>query len=310
VTDELYQGLEQINVSLAPSMNDDWFPTRRAALAALAGTAVLPLVPGTATARPAPSPLVQHGGRDMPFNEDWLFRLGEGSGLEGPTLDDQGWRHVDLPHDWSIEDIRGRGTPFDKDAVGGGSTGYTVGGEGWYRKHFRLDGIAPDARVEIAFDGIYELADVWLNGTRVGGSVAGYSPFAINLTPWLHRGGDNILAVRVRNLGKNSRWYAGSGIYREVRLDILPPGPRIARWGVGAWTRRISAGAAELEISSRIEDPDPQLLLVTRLRDASGKIVAEATSPAQDRVRQVLSARGAQLWSPAHPYLHMLETEL
>lgn len=291
-------------------MNDDTFTTRRGALGAIAGTAVLPLVPSTAWARPAARPTPQRAGRDMPFNEGWLFRLGGDSGLEAPTLDEKGWREVDLPHDWSIEDIPGKGAPFDKGAVGGGPTGYTVGGEGWYRKHFRLDGVAPDARIEIAFDGVYELAEVWLNGARAGGSVAGYSPFAIDLTPYLSRGGENVLAVRVRNLGKNSRWYAGSGIYREVRLDVLPAGARIAHWGVGAWTRRISDGAAEVEVTSRVEDFDPQLLLVTRLRDASGRIVAEATSPARDHVQQFLTARGAQLWSPAHPYLHTLETEL
>ncbi len=292
-------------------MSDHGFVThRRHALGAMARTAALSLLPRTAVAAPAVIPVPERGGRDLPFNEGWLFRRGAESGLEVAGLDDTGWRAVDLPHDWSVEDVAGKGTPFDKDAPGGGATGFTVGGEGWYRKHFRLDGIASDRRVEIAFDGAYELADVWLNGTYVGGSVSGYGPFALDLTTQLARTGDNVLAVRVRNEGKNSRWYSGSGIYREVHLDVLPAGARIARWGVGAWTRRIAAGAAEVEVTSRIVDWDPQLQLVTRLCDAAGHVVAEVSSAGQSEVRQVLTVRGARLWSPADPYLHTIETRL
>ena len=291
-------------------MTDYSLPARRrAVLGGIAGAAALPLI--TAESAAAPTVIaVPMRGRDLPFDDDWLFRRGEGSGWEAPGLDDRGWRAVDLPHDWSVEDVPGTGTPFDKEAIGGGQTGFTVGGEGWYRKHFRLGGVAPEARVEIAFDGIYELADVWLNGAPVGASVAGYSPFALDLTPHLNRGGDNLLAVRVRNEGKNSRWFSGSGIYREVRLDIMPAGARITRWGVGAWTRRIAGGAAEVEVTSRVDHADPRLQLVTRLRDGTGRVVASATSACSEEVRQSLAVRGAHLWSPADPYLHTLETEL
>lgn len=292
-------------------MSRDAFSTRRReALGAIAGTAVLPLLPVDALAAPRTIAVEDRSGRDIPFNEGWRFRRGEGSGLEAPTLDDAGWRAIDLPHDWSVEDIPGTSSPFDKSAIGEGQTGFTVGGEGWYRKHFRLDGIATDARVEIAFDGVYELTDVWLNGAHVGGSIAGYTPFALDLTSHLNRTGNNVLAVRVRNQGQNSRWYAGSGIYREVRLDVLPAGARIARWGVGAWTRRIAGGAAEVEVTSQITDADPQARLLTRFRDAAGRIVAEAMAPCHAEVRQVLSIRGARLWSPTDPYLYSLETEL
>lgn len=292
-------------------MSNKGFVTgRRGALGIVAATAMLPLLPARGVAAPGVPDSTSKTSRDIDFNEGWLFQRGQGSGLEVSGLDDKGWRAVDLPHDWSIEDIPGKGTPFDKDAIGEGSTGYTVGGEGWYRKHFRLDKVAADARVEIAFDGIYELSDVWLNGVRIGGSVSGYSPFALDLTPHLDRDGDNVLAVRVRNEGKNSRWYAGSGIYREVRLDIIPAGTSIPRWGVGAWTRRITDGAAEVEVTSKVSNPAAATELVTRLRDAAGRVVGEAKSASATDVRQLLSVRGARLWSPADPYLHILETEL
>jgi beta-galactosidase len=287
---------------------------RREVLAMAAGTAVLPLLGGEANAAPAPA-AVRHTGRDLPFDDDWRFFRGEGQGFEAPGADDRGWRRVDLPHDWSVEDIPG-GTapdqigPFDKNAVGGNATGFTVGGEGWYRKHFRVDQYPSDARIEVLFGGSYLDTEVWLNGHPLGRNVHGYIPFAFDLTPHLDRSGENVLAVRVRNLGKNTRWYAGSGLYRQVTLDVLPAGSRLARWGVAAWTRRIDGGRAEIDVTTAIEAAQPGGELVTRLRDGNGAVVAEATSPASGEIKQTLAVRGPRLWSPASPALYTLETEL
>jgi beta-galactosidase len=290
---------------------------RRETLALAAGAALLPLaMPDRAAATPSASaegPL--RAGRDQPFNNDWRFLRGAGEDHERPSFDDGTWRRVDLPHDWSIEDVPGGQAPdqlgpFTKTSVGAAATGYTEGGEGWYRKTFGLAGVPADSRVEVLFDGIHLDSEVWLNGERLGRNLNGYNPFAFDLTPHLRRDGENVLAVRVRNLGKNSRWYGGSGIYREVRLDVVPAGARIARWGVGAWTRRIENGRAEIDVSTRIEAADPAMVLVTRLRDPAGKIVAEASGPATEVVEQVLTVRAPRLWAPENPVLHTLETEL
>ncbi|HEX7742966.1 MAG TPA: glycoside hydrolase family 2 TIM barrel-domain containing protein, partial [Sphingobium sp.] len=200
--------------------------------------------------------------------------------------------------------------PFDKKAIGATATGFAVGGEGWYRKHFRVDGFPADARVEIVFDGIYLESDVFLNGRKLGGNVHGYLPFSVDLTPHLDRKGDNVLAVRVRNLGRNSRWYSGSGLYRPVTLDILPAGTRIARWGVAAWTRTLSGGAAEIDVTTTLEDVAGEGQLVTRLVDVNGKVVAEASSIAGPEVKQTLKVRGPRLWSPDAPNLYRLETQV
>ena len=286
---------------------------RREALVLTAGAAVLSgglAGEGAATAMPHTA----GNGRDQSFDLGWRFWRGEGSGYEAPGLDDSHWRSVDLPHDWSIEDVPGGQAPnqlgpFDRHAIGGTATGFSTGGEGWYRKHFRI--AAPgDARVELLFDGIYLDSALWLNGQPIGSNVAGYRPFAVDLTPALRRDGDNVLAVRVRNLGQNSRWYSGSGLYRQVKLDVLPAGARIARWGVGASTRRIAGGAATVAVTTRIEAADPALTLVTRLRDGKGAIVAQARARASAEVAQVLMVRAPQLWSPDNPSLYRLETEL
>lgn len=289
-------------------------PGRREVMIA-AGAALLPL-PFASSAEAATLSEAPLGlGRDQVFDLDWRFFRDAADGLEAPGTDDSGWRRVDLPHDWSVEDVPGGQPPrqigpFDKSAVGGTATGYTQGGEGWYRKHFRLKALPVDARVEIAFDGISVTSDVWLNGHLLGTHVHGYTPSAWDLTPYLVRDGENVLAVRARNIGRNSRWYAGSGIYRHVTLNIFPSPARIARWGVGAWTRRILDQHAEIDITTRIDNADPALTLVTRLRSAQGKIVAEAGTPAGSTVSQSLRLDAPQLWSPDSPYLYALETEL
>lgn len=288
---------------------------RRETLALAAGAALMPLImESKAMAASVPEGAIKVG-RDQPFNDGWRFYRGTGEGLEATALDDAGWRSVDLPHDWSIEDVPGGKAPdqlgpFSKTSQGKTATGFTEGGEGWYRKHFRVDGAPADARVEVLFDGIYLDSEVWLNGRKLGGNVYGYNAFAFDLTPYLARGGDNALAVRVRNVGRNSRWYGGSGIYREARIDVLPPAARLARWGVGAWTRRIAESRAEIDVTTRIEEADPALSLVTRLRDGNGKAVAEARASAAGDVKQTLSVPAPRLWSPDSPELYTLETEL
>ncbi|MHC4479889.1 MAG: sugar-binding domain-containing protein, partial [Planctomycetota bacterium] len=152
------------------------------------------------------------------FDDDWLFHRGDAEGADGAAFDDSSWRHVNLPHDWSIEDLADSpdGSPFDPKAVGGGSAGYTVGGVGWYRKRFELPTEAEGKRVHVQFDGVYMNADVYLNGEHLGSHPYGYTSFWFDMTPHVKWGGENVLAVTVRNIGKNTRWYSGSGIYRHV----------------------------------------------------------------------------------------------
>ncbi len=295
----------------------DFTADRREVLVITTGALILP-VALTGAAHAAQAKVAGPGaGRGQGFDNGWLFRRGEGPGQEAGSLDDSAWRTVDLPHDWSIEDVPGgtapdqRG-PFDRKAIGGKDTGFTLGGEGWYRKHFRLAGLAADARAELLFDGVYGECQVWLNGKEVGSHLHGYAPFAVDLTDALDRRGENVLAIRVRNMGRNSRWYSGSGLYRQVTLDVLPAGARLARWGVAAWTRRLEGGSAQIDVTTEIVAPDAALSLVTRLRDAAGRIVAQAVTDAAgaEVIKQALTVRGPRLWSPAKPDLHTLETEL
>jgi beta-galactosidase len=287
---------------------------RRQALAASAAAVGSPLLqPKAAIAailsRPAPLAL----GRDQPFDHGWRFFLGEGDGPEAPGFDDAAWRIVDLPHDWSIEDLPpgpGRIGPFDPASLGKTATGFTLGGEGWYRKRFTIDALPANGRVEILFDGVYKQSDVWLNGQHLGQRVHGYAPFAYDLTPHLRRGQENVLTVRARNLGRNSRWYAGSGIYRGVTVDVLAEPAHVARWGVYAVTKAITEEAATIAVETTVVEPGAGLTLVTRLRNAAGAVAAETRSPATALVQQTLNLSKPRLWSPDSPALYSLETEL
>lgn len=291
------------------SLDDHLHLDRRTVLLTTAGAALVL----TKSARVVAAQLKP--GRGQAFDLGWRFHRGEGAGFEAAAFDDSDWRALDLPHDWSIEDLPTQPAeperivgPFDKAAAGGERTGFVVGGEGWYRKRFRLPTPTP-GRVELLFDGVYMNSDVWLNGRHLSSHANGYTPFACDLTPYLSPTGENVLAVRVRNLGANARWYSGSGIYRHVWLDVLPEPARIARWGVSVATSEISAAGAVVEIETRLEDA-AGLTLVSRVRDASGQMVWEAKTPAQPSVRQTLAIASPRLWSPDAPNLYALETEL
>lgn len=295
------------------AMTIDMSMGRRTFMAATASAALVP-VPAFAAATMSRAP----SGRSIAFDAGWRFHKGEGTGFEALALDDSAWRAIDLPHDWSIEDLAaapvGEGAsptivgPFDRKAVGGTATGFTVGGEGWYRKTFTV-AAASDQKLEILFDGIYANSDVWLNGRHLGHHAHGYTPVAYDLTPHLRPDGRNVLAVRVRNLGQNSRWYSGSGIYRHVWLDRMPATARIARWGIAVSTRRIERGTATIAIETRIEDPRDGTTLVSRIKDASGRTVWQSDAvAASGSVAQTATITRARTWSPDTPQLYTLET--
>src|SRR5205807_8723868 len=143
---------------------------------------------------------------------------------ERPPFDDRRWRLVDVPHDWSIEG------PFAPDHPSGGAGGFLPLGIGWYRKSFRLPADLAGKELSAEFDGVFNHADVWLNGQKVAHNENGYVSFACDLTPYLRRNGDNVLAVRADNAKQASRWYTGSGIYRHVWLTATDP-LHVEPWG-------------------------------------------------------------------------------
>ncbi len=153
---------------------------------------------------------------------------------------------MDLPGDDGPDQIG----PFSKNSPGGGrSPGNVMGGTGWYRKHFTLDKADEGLTAVLKFDGVYMETEVWVNGQRAGVNKYGYSPFWFDVTRLLNPAGEtNVVAVKVDNTGRNTRWYSGSGIYRNVHLVLTNP-LHIAVWGVYITTPEIQEDEAVVDIS-------------------------------------------------------------
>ncbi|HLO57262.1 MAG TPA: glycoside hydrolase family 2 TIM barrel-domain containing protein [Bacteroidales bacterium] len=152
------------------------------------------------------------------FDSGWKFHRGDIPGAERNETGVEEWRSVNLPHDWSIENIPGTESPFDSTVENGVASGFTRGGTGWYRKHFRLENADKDKTIRLLFDGVYMNSDIWINGHHAGGNFYGYSGFPVDITPYARFGEDNVVAVKVENNSVKCRWYSGSGIYRHVWL--------------------------------------------------------------------------------------------
>jgi len=203
--------------------------------------------------------------------------------------------------------------PFDADESDGSwAAGWTVGGTGWYRKRFRVDHVESGEQVELQFDGVYQNAEVWLNGVQVAVHDHGHAGFVVDCTPHLAANGENVVAVRVRNIGLNSRWYNGSGIYRHVWLRRMPA-VHIAANGVFVSTPQVGRDAATVhvavEIHNRSVTPGATSVRVV-LRDADGRECGVAsvtiTAAGGETVTTLLETRIAspRLWSPADPVLY------
>jgi beta-galactosidase len=254
------------------------------------------------------------------FDSSWKFFRGEVADGERQTINDADWRVVELPHDWSIEDLPGQSDsvvgPFTTKSVGTTSTGYVVGGTGWYRRHFRVNNIA-GKEVSIYFDGVYMNSDVWINEHHLGNHPYGYTPFYYDLTPYLKtNGGENVLAVRVRNDGKNSRWYSGSGIYRHVWL-FIKNAVNIEQWGIYITTPATSSNKALVNIKTTINTTGAvtSLKVVTRIVNAKQKTVAVVETPVSSNARgkeisQNFTVTRPLLWSPESPYLYKAISEI
>ncbi|KOG18930.1 glycoside hydrolase family 2 TIM barrel-domain containing protein [Streptomyces viridochromogenes] len=300
--------------------------TRRSLLLASTAAPAAGALLSTSTARAAEvagAADAASGRRTVALRDGWRFALVNPGGITDPTgqyadaadpgHDDSGWREVAVPHDWSIEFA-----PTTEHGTTSG-TGFFPGGLGWYRLAFTLPPALAGKRISVEFDGVYMDSYVYCNGREVGRHPYGYTGFALDLTDLVHTDGstENVLAVKVQNRLPSSRWYSGSGIYREARLVVTEP-VHVQRWGTYVTTPEIteergvvrvrtsvvntSGGGTDVEVVSRIVGPD-------------GRTVARTSStvPVTDRATETheLTVPRPRLWdfeTPHHRYT--LKTEL
>jgi beta-galactosidase len=261
--------------------------------------------------------------RSYDFDLDWKFVLVTDEGITDPTgkytdayqpgFDDSDWDRLDLPHDWSIHL-----DPVDASYTYNGN-GYLPGGLGWYRKTFTLPSWMTGKRISIEFDGVYSNSYVYLNGELLGNHPYAYTGFNYDLTGKAHTDGvtPNVIAVQATNQIPSSRWYSGSGIYRNVHLIVTDP-VHIARHGTFVTTPDLP-GRGTVHISTDIQNDGATSTPATvglTVRDARGAIVARGSTPVTAPAGGTATATtdlvvdNPALWSVDDPALYTLETTL
>ena len=225
------------------------------------------------------------------------------------VLFDAGWQFtqngktvtVDLPHDWDIY-----AGPDAKSGATGTGGGWYPGGKGEYRKTFKT----PDGEVvRLHFEGVYQKAEVFINGQKAGQHAYGYTPFTIDITPYLHQDTPNEVLVKVDNSEQpNCRWYSGSGIYRHVWL-ITSPALHIAENGVYISTPMVNDDEATVQVEVTVENASDVERTATVMVGAESMPV---TVPAKGSETDTLTfnIRNPRLWSPDTPILYEVRAML
>lgn len=241
------------------------------------------------------------------FTQDWKFTLGDSAVFNQPDYNDAHWRTLNVPHDWSIEGAFSKDNPA---TVGGGAL---PGGIGWYRKTFTIPASQQGKLVFIDFDGVYWNSEVWINGHYLGKRPNGYISFRYDMTPYVKFGDKNVIAVKVDNSQQpNSRWYSGSGIYRNVWL-VYNNKTRVDHWGTFITTPEINDKGAKVAVKTTVinsDKEDQNITLQTSIYDAAGKEIAQTSKelliPQNQTVivGQNLSVSNPTLWSIENPYLY------
>lgn len=254
--------------------------------------------------------------RVINFNEEWKFYLGDSTTAQNKDFIDASWDEINLPHDFSIfQDF----TP-----TGEAESGFLPGGTGWYRKKFSLPESFADKSVVLNFDGAYKDTYVYVNGTKVGEHHYGYTPFAFDISEYLTCDNmtENIIAVKVVNQLPSSRWYSGSGIYRDVTLIVTNPvhvdvngtyvtTPKLAESSGSDGTVNIAAdikndntSAADITVRNTIFEKNSSTSAATVETEAS--VAAGETKS----VTATAKVANPKLWSTKIPNLYTVRTEV
>ena len=317
----------------------------------IAGLVLLSLLVGTYIVNASATPRER-----VLFNENWRFQKGDPAGKEGvltyekikdrvrasgneyllassetkgsrpkgnigedvsytrKDFDDSAWRSLNLPHDWGVEGDFQQSLP--------GETGKLPwAGVGWYRKHFTVSPNDRGKQIYLDIDGAMAYPEIWLNGQFVGGWTYGYSSFRLDLTPYIKAGTENVLAIRLENPPESSRWYPGSGIYRNVWLVKTAP-VHIAHWGTYITTPEVAKDSARVNVKTTIQNDSPSAanLKVTAsvfAADANGQKIGKAIvsiaptsvdlSPNASKTTDLnLVLKNPRLWNLRSPNLYTL----
>lgn len=249
--------------------------------------------------------------RKINFNNNWQFHLNEASDNDTISATTT-WRSLKLPHDYSIEQ------EFDINSPTGFGGGALRGGLAWYKKSFK---VTDDSQLTfIAFDGVYENSEVWINNHYLGKRPNGYSSFEYELTPYLNYGDqENEILVKVDNSNQpNSRWYSGSGIYRNVWLKTTNK-IHVTNWGSFVTTPKVTKEAAtvaiEVTVANNYSNPKN---IITKTSIVKNNVTVATFPDSQQTiaagekaiVKEKVTVQQPKLWSVENPELYTAVTQL
>lgn len=266
--------------------------------------------------------------RKQCIDDNWRFHYGTLSSIPSEE-ETASWRQLDLPHDWSVETDAAKAAggnvvgPFSTNAIGTTQTGWTVGGEAWYEKTLTLTEEQSDKLITLYFEGAYNHSTVFVNGFQVYFNPYGYSSFRFDVTPYLNPiGQKNRILVKVQNTGNNTRWYAGSGIYRHVWM-LTTPKVHLDEWSTQISTQMTMQGQhcettivklRTAVINESLKDNNG--ILTAKVLDANGQVVCSTTAEYntlpknENEINLQLQINNPQLWSPATPYLYKMQIRM
>ena len=245
-------------------------------------------------------------------------KTGQNKSLSNKELFDSGWLFtrdgktttVDLPHDWDIFDA-----PNPETGATGTGGGWFQGGKGEYRKSFKTPA---GEVVKLHFEGVYQRAEVFVNGQKAGQHSYGYTPFTVDITPYLYKDKrQNELLVTVDNsLQPNCRWYSGSGIYRHVWLETMPA-LHIAQNGVFVTTPEVKADKATVNVEVTVENESDKeraatvVIHGTQLKTSLSEVLpVKVPAHSTKSVTATFTVQNPELWSTDNPYLYKATVEL
>lgn len=250
-------------------------------------------------------------GKPEKINDNWRFNLGDTPNAVKADFNDQRWQKVHLPHDWSVE---GQLSPTLSSC-----TGYLPGGIGWYRKSLQIPTSRKGEKVYLYFEGVYNRSEVFINGQSLGVRPNGYISFMYDATPYIKYGEDNLVAVKVdHSQDADSRWYTGSGIYRDVWVVYANP-VHIVQWGVFAYPEVKSAQSAIVHAGVELTNGtavDVSLTIANELIAPDGKVVAKSSQKMKllagknNKIMAQLQVKNPRLWDLDNPALYQLKTKV
>ena len=303
-------------------MRKSWRKLTALTAAVVIGVAAIPMMETPKKVNAAEMVMQSDEERASSFNEGWKFFLEtEGSiNASGKEYDDSSWRDVNLPHDYSIEQ------GFDRNSPGTANGGYINGGIGWYRKTFVLPEEMAGKRISIDFGGIYMDSTTYVNGKMVGNYPYGYSPFTYDITDFVTADGvtENVISIKVNHQQPSSRWYSGSGIYRNVDLVVTDP-VHVARYGTYVTTPNLedeyANNQAKVHVETKVEnetEKDEQIKVRTTIVDDKGEVFQEAETTEEEQVdaggittfTQDITTGKPKLWDTENPNLYQVKTEV